>query len=61
MTYVIESGLSEHGRNPMWTVIRTGYDNPSDAFTDLRAFARSLRVMYEPHGNRKLRVREIKP
>lgn len=61
MTYVIESGLTEPGRNPMWTVLRRGYTDPSDAFTDLWEFARSLKVMYGPHGGRKLRVREIQP
>lgn len=60
MTYVIESGLTIPNRRPDWTQVDTT-DNRDTAYRLMVSRALFLQVMYEPHGGRKLRVREIKP
>ncbi len=57
--YVIESGIAEHGTNPNW--IRVGRaDDRDSAYVRMVLFALDAsRGLYEPHGGRKLRVREI--
>lgn len=60
MTYVIESGLTIPNRRPDWTQVDTT-DNRDTAYRLMVSRALSLQVMYEPHGGRKLRVREIQP
>jgi hypothetical protein len=59
MSYVIESGVSHHGQNPMWVVVERGHNDRDVAYFAMVERAHSMQVLYEPHGGRKLRVREI--
>jgi len=59
MSYVIESGVSRHEGAPMWVVVERGHTDPEIAYHALVERALSMRVLYEPHGGRKLRVREV--
>lgn len=42
----------------MWTVVDRGISDPILAYRFMVARALSMRVLYEPHGGRKLRVRQ---
>jgi hypothetical protein len=61
MTYVIESGIAEHGTPQNWWPLER-HDDKDAAYDRMVSFALASRPgLYEPYGNRKLRVREIKP
>ncbi len=59
MSYVIEFGISIPGVKPMWVVLENRHTDPEVAYHAMVERARSMQVLYEPHGGRKLRVREI--
>ena len=59
MSYVIESGVSYPGRNPMWVVVENRHTDRDVAYHAMVERALMLPVLYEPHGGRKLRVREV--
>jgi len=58
VTYVIESGLWTEDR--VWVQVGTCTDKEA-AYAEMVERAKYLTVYYNPHGGRKLRVREVKP
>jgi hypothetical protein len=61
MTYVIESGIALANRPKNWTVTDENIADRNDAYRLMVLRALLLKALYEPHGGRRLRVREIKP
>lgn len=61
MSFFIESGIAIRNRHPAWVVVDDRIEDRDIAYRAMVARAHSLQVLYEPHGGRKLRVRESKP
>lgn len=59
MSYVIESGIAIRNRPPAWVVVDEDIDDRDVAYRAMVARAHSMQVLYEPHGGRVLRVREV--
>jgi hypothetical protein len=55
----MESGVVHRDCDPMWTVVERGDADSEVAHASMLERALSLRVLYEPHGGRQLRVREV--
>lgn len=58
MSFFIESGIAIRNRHPAWVIVDDRIDNPDIAYRAMVSRARSLQVLYEPHGGRRLRVRK---
>ncbi len=56
MSYVIESGRRKAPRE--WEQVESGLEDPDVAYVAMVDRALFQRAMYEPHGGRRLRVRE---
>lgn len=60
MSFLIESGRTIKTRPPAWEIVDTA-DDPDLAYRLMVSRAHYMRVLYEPHGGRKLRVRRVTP
>jgi hypothetical protein len=59
VSFVIESGRREPPRE--WEEVESGHEDPDVAYEAMVNRALFQQAMYEPHGGRKLRVKEVTP